>query len=162
MGAFSALLGPLWGESTWWCPEGSPHKGTPMWSFAVSIVVILNKLLNKQSSCQWFDTPWGSCDVTAMERKAFVLLSTESKMSFWGNCLHWLHQIWSFWQFSVTKISSKWQQFRFSAYHCGKNITLELGHVIHLPAFARVESSVIQVIITWFTQSQWSNPDDHG
>ena len=28
--------------------------------------VNLNKLLNKQTSCQWFDTPWSPYDVTVM------------------------------------------------------------------------------------------------
>ena len=27
---------------------------------------ILNKLLNKQLSCQWFEMPWCSCDVTVL------------------------------------------------------------------------------------------------
>ena len=31
-----------------------------------SFNVTLNKLLNKQSSCWWFETPWRSCDVNVM------------------------------------------------------------------------------------------------
>ena len=26
----------------------------------------INELLNKQSSCRWFETPWRACDVTVM------------------------------------------------------------------------------------------------
>ena len=35
----------------------SPHKGTVLWSFDVSWVLSLNKLLNKKSICHWFGTP---------------------------------------------------------------------------------------------------------
>ena len=31
---------------------------------ACCVVVSLNNPLNKQSSCLWFETPWGSCDIT--------------------------------------------------------------------------------------------------
>ena len=34
------------------------HKGPVMWSFDVFFVVILNKLLNKQLSCWWFEILW--------------------------------------------------------------------------------------------------------
>ena len=33
-------------------------KGSVMWSFHNSFVVSLNKVLNKQSSCCWFETQW--------------------------------------------------------------------------------------------------------
>ena len=42
-------------------PEDSPHKGPNMYSFGVFLVVSFNKLLNKQSSCRWFETPRRSC-----------------------------------------------------------------------------------------------------
>ena len=35
--------------------------------FYVFFDVSLNKLLTKQASCRWFETPWRSCDVTAMD-----------------------------------------------------------------------------------------------
>ena len=37
-------------------------KGPAMPSWDVSFVDSLNKLLNRQLSCQWFDTPWHSCE----------------------------------------------------------------------------------------------------
>ena len=47
-------------------PSGSPHKQLTMWSFKISFVVCLNKLLNTQSICCWSETPWWLCDVNAM------------------------------------------------------------------------------------------------
>ena len=44
----------------------SPHKGPVMQCFVLFVVAILNKLLNIQSICRWFGTPWLLCDVTAM------------------------------------------------------------------------------------------------
>ena len=41
--------------------------------------VSLNKLLNKQRSCGWFDTPWRSCDVNVMC----------TRMQLW-QCAHWV------------------------------------------------------------------------
>ena len=43
-------------------PVAPPHKkvsNAEHWCFSV---VSLNKLLNKQSSSHWFETPWSSCD----------------------------------------------------------------------------------------------------
>ena len=37
----------------------SPHKGPVKWS----VVASLNNMLNKQSSCTWFETIWRVCDV---------------------------------------------------------------------------------------------------
>ena len=53
------ITGPSWGEST--IP---PHKGPVVLSFDVSSVINLNKLLNIQLSCQWFQKPQCSCDIT--------------------------------------------------------------------------------------------------
>ena len=48
----------------------SPHNGSDwspvMKNFDVSFVVILGQLLNKQSSCQWFEMTEHSCDITVM------------------------------------------------------------------------------------------------
>ena len=55
---------PWEGESTshWWIPL--PKAGNAeLWCF---LAFCLNKLLNKQSSCQWFEMPWCSCDITVM------------------------------------------------------------------------------------------------
>ena len=41
-----------------------PHKVPVMWILMFSFNVILEKFLNKQSSCQWFELPWCSGDVT--------------------------------------------------------------------------------------------------
>ena len=46
-------------------PEDFPHKGSVMWS-CVFFAVSLKKLLSKQSSCQWYMTPWCLCDVIIM------------------------------------------------------------------------------------------------
>ena len=37
---------------------GFPSQRSEMWSFGGLFEVSLNKLLNKQSSCWWFETPW--------------------------------------------------------------------------------------------------------
>ena len=39
------------------------HTGRVIWSFHVSFV---NKMVYKPSSCRTFETPWRTCDVTAM------------------------------------------------------------------------------------------------
>ena len=46
----------------------SPHKEPMIWSFGVSFDVSLNKLLNKQSSWQFFEMPWCLCDVITVMR----------------------------------------------------------------------------------------------
>ena len=47
-------------------PVNSPHKGPVTRGFDVSYIASLNKLLNKESSCPWFDMLRRSCDVTLM------------------------------------------------------------------------------------------------
>ena len=49
-----------------WSPVVARINGPIMWSFDVLFVVNFNRLLNKQLSCQWFQIPWCSCDVTVM------------------------------------------------------------------------------------------------
>ena len=60
MEIFSALLAFCEGKSLTkvrqWC-----------WAFDVFFDFRLNKRLNKQWICGWFETPWCPCDVTAME-----------------------------------------------------------------------------------------------
>ena len=48
------------------------HKASVMHSSDASFVIHLNKMLNRQSSCQWFQMPWCSCDITVM---MIILLS---------------------------------------------------------------------------------------
>ena len=47
-------------------PVDSIHKGSANQSYDVSIFVSLNKLWNKQSTCQWFETPDRTSDITEM------------------------------------------------------------------------------------------------
>ena len=51
---------PLWGESQ------KSQKGPRMRSYDTICRVSLNKLLNKQSNCRWFERPCLSCDITVM------------------------------------------------------------------------------------------------
>ena len=59
--------------------KGFPHKwpfvwdtgGFPSWMtskgiFSVPLDVGPRRLVNKQSSCRWFETPWRSCDVPVL------------------------------------------------------------------------------------------------
>ena len=43
-----------------------PHKGSVMGSCSVFVVANSNRLLNKHSNRQWFETLWRPCDVTPM------------------------------------------------------------------------------------------------
>ena len=72
--------------TSWWCHdiemvyallalcEGNPPqvagwfplRSTSNTSFGISFLVELNTLFNKQSSCQWSETPWHSCDFIVM------------------------------------------------------------------------------------------------
>ena len=51
------ITDPLWGESTsdWWI---ALTKGQWFREFKLLFVESLNRLLNKQSSCQWLKIPW--------------------------------------------------------------------------------------------------------
>ena len=49
-----------------WSPFDSPPKG-PAMEFDFFFDDSLNKLLNKQSSCQWFEMPWSSCYFTVIQ-----------------------------------------------------------------------------------------------
>ena len=46
----------------------SHHKKSIMRNFHVTFVFVLNKLLNKQTSCRWFETQGRSCRVTVLLR----------------------------------------------------------------------------------------------
>ena len=66
MGTFSALLALCMGNLL----VDSLNKGPLMWSFDVSFVVELEKLLNKHLSCWWFEMPWCPCEVIVMHIEA--------------------------------------------------------------------------------------------
>ena len=56
METFSALLAPCEGNPT----RGLPSQRPVTRSFHVFFDLRLNKRLNKQSRCRWFETPWWS------------------------------------------------------------------------------------------------------
>ena len=48
--------------------HGITHKGPVLWSFDVFVFFVgpINKLLNKLSSCWWFQMPWHLYNITVM------------------------------------------------------------------------------------------------
>ena len=68
---------------TWWCPGSFPFHViismimmtswhvSELWCF---LVVCPSKLLNKQSSCQWLETPWRLCDVSVLLFLLYVVV----------------------------------------------------------------------------------------
>ena len=64
MEAFSVLLTLCEGIHRW--PVDSLHNGSVAWTFGVSFDVSFNRLLDKQSSSWWFETPRQSCNVTVL------------------------------------------------------------------------------------------------
>ena len=58
------------------------HTKTIMDGFNVFFVVSINKLLNKQSSLQWFEMPWGSCYITVMDNSERWYLRSELRSQF--------------------------------------------------------------------------------
>ena len=116
-GKFFRLTSPLCGEFTnhRWIPL---TKGLQcgLWC---SFDGVPQKLLNKQSKDQWFETTRLSCDIIVMFHWITVLLKCiiELEMSFYWNFCHWFHRMLSFWQLSVqpvTKILPQWWHFCFS------------------------------------------------
>ena len=71
----SALLSIYEGINQW--PVDSPHKAE-FWCFSV---INLDKLLTKQSSYWWFETPWRSCVSTVTP-----LAKAELKIGRIGSC----------------------------------------------------------------------------
>ena len=47
-----------------------PHKGSVIYSFdiVINFNVYMDKVLSKQWGCQWFGTPWHSCDIPVMKK----------------------------------------------------------------------------------------------
>ena len=70
MKRLSILLVLCEGNHEWWLD--SSHTG-PTMSFHVLFVVSLNKLLNKQQSCRWSETPWHSRDVTVKSVACYIV-----------------------------------------------------------------------------------------
>ena len=58
----------------------SPHKWTVVRSIDIAFLVGLDKLLNKQLSCQWLDIPW-HCNVTVIWIQCDVTVITCSGQS---------------------------------------------------------------------------------
>ena len=94
-GTINKELGIFWKYFTksWWHHdmETLPKLlalcgGIHQWllSFEAFFIVCPNKLLNKQSNCQWFKMPWHSFDVIVIFNK---VLESET----WGIWLHMLH-----------------------------------------------------------------------
>ena len=95
-------------------PVDSPHKGTVTRGFRdVHFGVSLNKLMNKQSSCLWIETPIGSFDVVVMKMGNgimgalhgplfwFPILKSKSQQIIWSWGIHtWI--IWvNLWRGSI-------------------------------------------------------------
>ena len=57
----------------------SPHKATVIRNFDIFYVVNLNKLINKQSSWWWFQTPRTSCDITIVKFHVMVKIIANVK-----------------------------------------------------------------------------------
>ena len=55
-----SALSALWGEPPFTVEMVSNA------AFYTPVDVSLNKLLDKQSSCNWFEAPWHLCDITKM------------------------------------------------------------------------------------------------
>ena len=57
--------GKLLVNGPWWEPTSQSHVDSPSQkaSYDVSFDVILNTLLNKQSSCHWFEMLWCACSI---------------------------------------------------------------------------------------------------
>ena len=87
------ITGPLWGESTGH-PVDSTHKEPVARTVDVSFDVSLNKLLYKQSSGWWFETPRRSYDVSVVfmfPRLGRIKISLGVGLLAW-----WRHQMETF------------------------------------------------------------------
>ena len=89
MGALSAL--PALCEENHWSPVDSPHKGPVILNFDVFDCVPMNKLLNKQSTCRWFETPYRSINVdVVIDGVPDMYINTWLDLMFGGVCDEWL------------------------------------------------------------------------
>ena len=100
---------------TWWLKtlsvsltlwEGNPlvtvnflHKRPVMRMFEVLFLISLNKLLHKPLSCQWFETPGGSCDIIEMMYQEY------SYIDFWQ--YYWqADDCWTWWRHQMGTFST--------------------------------------------------------
>ena len=60
-------------RGTHWSPVHSHHKGSVICSYGDLLGVSLNNMLNNQTRCRWFETPWLSCNIMVM----FFLAQTQ-------------------------------------------------------------------------------------
>ena len=91
MEQISPLWPFVWGIYRW--PVDSPHKETATWSLMFCLML---DCLNKQSSCQWFTTPWcplwRHCSVISFHGYVFIYpFSSELHPWAW-----WRHQMETF------------------------------------------------------------------
>ena len=66
----SCITCPWWGESI-----AFPLSRPVIQSFDVFLDVNLGRLLNKQSSCCWFEMPWHSCVTTVMSTEWHISMA---------------------------------------------------------------------------------------
>ena len=55
----------------------STHKGLVMLNLDVVFDVSLTRLLNKQSNCRWYETPWRSNDITVLGNLTLGCIKTK-------------------------------------------------------------------------------------
>ena len=83
MARFSTLQSLCDGNPEDSSPWYSPHKGPEMRNFDVSFAVNPYKLLNKQSSRRWNETPWSSCDAIVMICIELQQVRQDHTKSYW-------------------------------------------------------------------------------
>ena len=115
------IIGPLWGEST-----GHQmvfiHKRPLMQSFDVFFDVGMEKLLNKQSSCQWSKTP-----MMLMWHHCYVILEWNKMLS-----CNWDEN--AFWQFVIQSLN--WNMKVFFIYNISFFVIQHLNWVLWISMFS--------------------------
>ena len=82
-------------------------------------VELMIQLTEAVLSCTMIQSDCEESFIMKLYRDKCEALTETEMLSFWWNFHHWLHEKLSFWQLlvqPVTKISSKWRHFRFSAW----------------------------------------------
>ena len=80
------ITDPLWGEPL--SMVDSPHKGPGIHTTDLFLAVCQNKMLNKQSSCQWFVMQKRSCKITEMRLDYYHFNGLMQYCSI-SSVLHW-------------------------------------------------------------------------
>ena len=88
----------------------SPHRGTVMQSFSVSFVVSLNKLLNQQFSCWWFERLC-HCKVTHLCH--IMILLQNIIFCYFVYLSIWIHTCYKTYFFVFNQFSPRLQQLYF-------------------------------------------------